>query len=272
MKTALIVVHGWLGDALFASSVAERLIREQQFNAVDYLLGFPQTAPILQCNPFINRVYISSTLGPSPDYSDYASAYDAVFVLPVNDLVEPPTIKYQKACGVRQPTLPFRLQVAIGVEREFVALHAPVIFNGRKNIGICQVWKRHDESFFNTTELESQLATRYNVFPIGSRIGQFDGAQHVSSYVLSAVAAKYMDYVVGAEGGLTNLASGMGTKVIYTTDFTYALFGPQGRHRQYSDPLTRIGPCAFFPSQGHVPLQVDVNYANLFDIITQIVQ
>ena len=55
MRSCLIVCHGYFGDHLFANSIAERLIKENQFDVVDYVIGFPQVLPFFERNPYVNK-------------------------------------------------------------------------------------------------------------------------------------------------------------------------------------------------------------------------
>ena len=56
----LIKTYGFIGDILFASSIAQKL-KEQYGNdcIVDYCIGFPQPYKLLKNNPWIDNVYLS---------------------------------------------------------------------------------------------------------------------------------------------------------------------------------------------------------------------
>lgn len=270
MKKCLIIVTGWLGDSLFASSIAEKLIKENQFNEIDYLIGFPQTKELLENNPFINKVILSNNLGPYPSYNGNEN-YDKIFTLPVNDLIEKPTIKFQKYCGVKNPTDYYNIYTNSKREKQTLELFNKILFNGKKNIGICSTWKTINGDLFDPSNLIEKLKTEFNIFKLGmNNISQFDGANHIEEYNIQATLCKYLDWVVGSEGGLTNLAAGIGTNIIYTTDFTYSLFGPKGRMYQYNNPLERIGPKAFFPTKNHIALDQYINYDNIHNILKEI--
>ena len=62
----LIVTHGFFGDIIFASSIAKKLKEEDQFDEVDYLIGFPQVERLMQNNPHISNVYVSDYPSSSP--------------------------------------------------------------------------------------------------------------------------------------------------------------------------------------------------------------
>jgi ADP-heptose:LPS heptosyltransferase len=269
MRKCLIIVIGWLGDSLFASSIAERLKSENQYDVIDYLIGFPQTQPLLELNPYIDKVHVSPEYGPYPSthYIDL-NEYNDVFRLPVNDLTDPPTIKFQKHCGVRN----IRTEYEVNTLDQYDSIFHSMPKN-RINIGICSTWKDKNEQYYHSDDLIKILEDNkhFNLFKIGlpPTTNQYQGAEISNYYLFTASLCKFCDWVIGSEGGLTNLAAGVGTRVIYTTDFTYGLFGPNGRMYKYQDPLSKIGPRAFFPNKGHIALPPDTNYFDLPEIITK---
>jgi hypothetical protein len=74
MKTALLVAHGFLGDNIFISSVAKKLIEERQFDAVDFMTNFPQMFELLEKNPYLRKVYMADIIGP--ELKHILSGYD----------------------------------------------------------------------------------------------------------------------------------------------------------------------------------------------------
>jgi ADP-heptose:LPS heptosyltransferase len=253
MKTCLINVIGWLGDSLFASSIAERLLSENKFDKIDYLIGFPQTKYFLENNPYINNIFVEKNPTPYPNHSSYYGKYDEIFTLPVNDLKYLPTVKFQKHCGVEN------------TKKEFYLYHSFEKQNFTKPlIGVCSTWKDKNENFRNSVEILEklqQLLPQYEFILLGNNISQFQGANDVDGYIEMAKTMYNCQIVIGTEGGMTNLASGLRTKTICTTDFTNSLFGKNGRLYQYKDWYDRIAPSAFFPNDGHINLAptIDTN-------------
>ena len=62
---------------------------------------------------------------------------------------------------------------------------------------------------------------------------------------------KACDWFIGAEGGLANLASGVGTKTIITGDYVHQLYGWNGVIENNQEP--KLGPKYYFP-EGHYTL------------------
>lgn len=287
MKKILIIVTGWLGDSLFASSIAKKLKEEGKYNQVDYLLGFPQTAPILAQNKYIDNIFVSMHYGAYPVfpatlysfdqniiyrktghkvYSIGAGyeEYDNIVTLPVNDLRDVPTVKFQKACGVENPTTEFDLSYPVSTEIIQEGRDQRFYSRVRKVIGVCQTWKQADESQRDVEELEEELGGyAFSIIKIGSTISQHEGANQVDKYLEMAQLMQVCDFVVGAEGGLLNLAAGLGVPTICATDFSYALFGPNGKLYQYDDYLKRITPSAFFD---RVHTNLDHRLTNNYEI------
>ena len=49
-----------------------------------------------------------------------------------------------------------------------------------------------------------------------------------SKFTFTASLIKNCDFVIGAEGCLTNISSALGVKTIITTDYIHQMFGPKG--------------------------------------------
>lgn len=270
----LIKVHGWIGDTLFSIPIAERLKSEGKADIVDYIIGFPQTKQLLEQNKYIDRVYVSNRIGPMPDNSMDSNGYDIIYTTPVNDYRLPPTIKSQLYCGITTPMLEFNVNTLkeydIIVLDEYSRSVKPLI-------GICTDWKSSASKMHNDYPyyhiLLDRLKSEYDLVSIGAnRLSQYDGASQIERFLYMASLCKRCDFVIGSEGGLTNLASGVGTNVIYTTDFTEWLIGPNGVQFQLTDWIEKSGPRAFFKNANHISIPHDIDYNNLPQIIYDILK
>lgn len=255
-KSALVVVTGWLGDAFFASSIAEQLKLQLEYARVDYLIGFPQTKLMLQNNIFIDTVYVypTQTPYPNPETLLHYSKYHDVFVLPVNDLSELPTIKYQKHCGIKYPVPQFNCSIP-----HYFISSLP---KDKTIIGVSSTWKDYNENYRDVDYIIDELSSKHPdlVFiKLGNNVSQFEGASqdNVLKFYSMLADMKSCEYVIGCEGGMLNFASSLGVKTICATDFTNALFGMNGKMYQYADWEKRITPRAFFPNKGHINLKPD---------------
>ena len=61
---------------------------------------------------------------------------------------------------------------------------------------------------------------------------------------------KFSDGFLGAEGGLCNLAAGVGCRTIITGDFVHQLYGYNGVIKKLKEP--RLGPIHYFKNKQHV--------------------
>ena len=255
-KTALIVVTGWLGDCFFSIPIAQKLKVQKNYMRVDYLVGFPQVEETMRNNIYIDEVYVYPTPTPYPDHIKLKSidAYDDVFVLPVNDLSELPTIKFQKACGIEMTSPQFRAMVSSKYQR--------YVYRGDKNairIGVSSTWKDKNEQYRDVDDIINRLQSKLPnamFIKLGENVSQFEGStpENIRKFNIMLSKMTICDYVIGAEGGMLNFASSLGVKTICATDFTNALFGEHGRLYQYKDWNDRITPRAFFPHEGHINL------------------
>lgn len=267
----LINVVGWLGDAIIAQSAAKILHEENPNVEVDYLIGFPQTSLLLENNPYINKVIISSTYGYKPDSSIYESSYDIIYTLKPYDGSNPLSIFHQINCGVKNPILSYKVYTIDELDNQ-VKRELDELNNGKPNIGICLTWKSDKLEIYDPTPLISELNQDYNLFSIGKPPTE---SQHHSAcspqphieYAYNASLCKNLDLVIGSEGGLTNLAAGSGGRVLYTTDFTQYLAGPSGSHYQNPNPINILGPKSYFPDGNHIPLPYDITPPHYIDTI-----
>ena len=67
-----------------------------------------------------------------------------------------------------------------------------------------------------------------------------------------ASVLKYAQFFIGAEGGLANVAAGVGCRTVLTSDFVHQLYGPKGCLKRIPEP--KLGPRYYFPDEGHIDL------------------
>jgi len=290
MRSCLIVCHGYFGDHLFANSIAEHLVNENQYGIIDYVVGFPQVLPFFERNPYIRNTTITS-VGPSPRIPNNTHIYDKVFRLgPINRKV-PPTVEMQLSCGVNNPTPQFYVNTNPELDKLVVDTY------GKKNdlvIAIMNGWK--ERSFLytkneytrgidvpnlgyggahrNTDYIIAELEKRYSSIRVGPDkkfINQFSLEYDGPSLDLTASILKYCDVFVGAEGGLANLAYAVGTKTIITGDFVHQLYGPNGVLQKLDEP--KIGPVHYGDIVGkHVSLDPYLKDTEVVEHIFNILQ
>lgn len=294
MRTCLITCHGYFGDHLFANSIAEKLITEDQFDAVDYVIGFPQVMPFFQRNPFVRNVFIFE-VGPSPrKVPNNIKEYTKHFILgPIHREI-PPAMEMQLLCGVKTPSPEFKIvtnpDIDNFIREEFVEVRSqtslPILalMNNWKPKTFLfteeQYWEGIDVpnlgyggSHRDTDYIISKLREIYpNVFVgVPAEVNQFDINYVETTLDLTASILKHCDYFIGAEGGLANLAYAVGTRTILTSDFVHQLYGPNGVLQKLQEP--KLGPRHYDLSQNkHVdlnPYLTDDQVANqIIDIIS----
>jgi hypothetical protein len=266
---ALIECIGFIGDNLFASSIAKKL-KEQGYAEVDLKLSIAQPFELLKLNPSIDNVFLYEQI----EYSKYSR----VFTLQPINRRETPTIQLQQQCGVLEPSSDYIIYTNPALD----AYTAPLLKHtseGRKLVAHMANW---EEKTFGYTEKEYQRGVdipnlgyggrRRNInfiiqelskdetlylIPVGMPVGfnqrevALDG---VSNYTLTASVVKACDWFIGAEGGLANLAAGVGTKTIITGDYVHQLYGKNGVIEKNEEP--KLGPKYYFP-EGHYTLDPD---------------
>jgi ADP-heptose:LPS heptosyltransferase len=263
---ALIQCVGFIGDNLFASSIPDKL-KQQGYSKVDLQLSIAQPLELLKLNPNIDNVFLYEKI----DYNDYSK----VFNLQPIHRKETPTIQLQQQCGVLQPSSDYKIYTNPAQDAYVIPLlkHAA---EGRKLVAYMSNWvektfgfteeeykkgvdvpnlgyggRRRDTGFI--VEELSKDDTLY-LLPVGMPAGfnqrevVLDG---VSNYTLTTSMIKACDWFIGAEGGLANLAAGVGTKTIITGDYVHQLYGWNGVIERNQEP--KLGPKYYFP-EGHYTL------------------
>lgn len=273
MNRILIIVEGYIGDCLFASSVASRLVHEsiehnQEVPEVDYAIQVFQPYELLLNNKDIMRVWL-----PWEEFD--TSTFDAVYTLGQVYQDQAATIQYQLRCGVKQPTLGYTVFTNPRYDHVSSINIRNLRYTSRKVVAVQMNWKERTFGFTrdeyanapnhpmgygrrrrDTDRIVKQLAERFTLIFVGFEDGvpqsEAGGLYTTALFSQTASIIKHCDYMVGAEGGLTNLAAGVGTKTIITGDFIHQVYGPRGSVRPYAHPM--MGPRVYFPHDGHVTL------------------
>ena len=265
----LIKVTGFIGDTLFSTSVARQIKRDRGFTGlVDYKIPVYQPYELLQLDNNINRVFL-----PNEDVDE--SIYDVVHTLPPCTQEDPPTIQYQKHCGIEDLDPSFDVNVPVNSVEVVEDMMKPYRSNGRKIVAWQANW---EEKSFGFTEEEyirgedvpnfgyggrrreieyivQKLSKVYNMIMVGfpPTVKQNDvGLLTTGIFTHTAAILKCCDYMVGGESGLINLAAGIGTKTIITGDYVHQLYGWNGVMRKLKEP--KLGPEFYFGGEKHKSL------------------
>lgn len=278
----LIITCGFFGDIIFASSLAEKL--QSQYNHIDYLIGFPQIYRLINNNPFINNVFISSIPGPFPINSniDYSIYNHIIKLQPLNYLVTP-CEEFQQFAGIKNPTSEYKVYT----QPEYDEI-AQNLIQDLKNqykkpvVGLMSNWE--SKTYLFTKEqyelgidipnlgyggkhrdinyIINELQKHFTLYPLG--VGNLNQQQtlympeeDVKSLLFEASILKYCDAFIGTDGGLATIAAGVGTKTIITGDFNLQLYGWNGVLKKIEDP--KLGPIHYFPNNDHVVLDPYLN-------------
>jgi hypothetical protein len=296
MKKVLIKTYGFIGDILFASSVAEKLHQQYDNVEVDFCIGFPQPYKLLQNNPYINQVFLSKHKGPRVTIPDSIQEKDYTDIYEQTESLHnvQPTVLFQEHCRIENTTPEFTIYTEEcfdrGVQYE-LAIHNT---NKLKIVGYVANWNSNTVRYTkeeylqgllnpqlvlahthtNTRDTDyiiNQLSKEFLMIPLGysKEVTQYHGAlETVADYTNQASIIKCCDLVIGQEGGMTNLAAGVGTRCAITTDFMNALYGPKGIMRQLNS--IQLGPKNLFPNRDHIhfdPYSTDEEILNIIKSI-----
>ena len=260
----LIKNIGFIGDNLFATSVAKKLrFKYYGLCEIDMLLSVAQPFELISNDPNINNVYLEI---PNKEY-------DIIYQLNPINRQSTPCEQFQIQCNVEDPSPKFKIYTNPTLD-EYVK-HCFKNKGDRKVVAWLSNWE--ERSFLFTEEeykrgidvpnlgyggkhrnipyIINELSKNDNIILV--EVGKPNGTNQlntdistVSEYSLTASIIKNCNYFIGAEGGLANLAAGVGTKTILTSDFVHQLYGWNGVIEKCQEP--KLGPKYYFDS--HIDL------------------
>lgn len=258
----LIQCTGFIGDNLFASSIAKKLHEQDSEAEVDYIITLPQPLLLFQQNPYIRNVYTNNSVD--------RSQYDKVYVMPHVDQSRPATIQFQEVAEIKNPSLEFDVytipEFDESVKKQLETIRRP----GTPLVAWMTSWK--DKAYATTPDMYwkqnyhggphrdidkmvANLEKEFTMIPVGFPCGvsqTIPETMNPELYAFTASVIKQCDWMLGAEGGLTNLSCAVGTRTIITTCFIEQLYGRSGHIKQI--PLPQMGPAVYYPNGGHTHL------------------
>ncbi len=281
----LVRTMGFIGDNIFATPIAKKLKEKYGEDCVvDFHISILAPFELIHNSPYIDNVYMAA-----PD----ESGYDIVHTLNPIHRKETPIIQLQKQCGIENPTSDYEVYTNSSTD----ALIHQVFSQYRKDDNILiAVQLNWEEKTFIFTEEEYEkgidvpglgyggkhrdvnfILTELNknpnfvLIPVGKPNGynqKVTDVSCVSELTLTTSVIKECDYFIGTEGGLSNIAAGVGTKTILTGDFVHQLYGWNGVIEKNEEP--QLGPTFYFPEFGHVTLNPYLSDEEVVNNISEI--
>ena len=267
MQKILIKCTGFIGDILFASSIAKKLKEQNKECTVDYSIPVPQPLELLYNNPYIDNVFLDSNINESD--------YERVIVTPLVDQSITPPRQFQQAAGIEDVDDMFEVYTNPAYDYLAEQMYSEYKSKGIKVVTWLSNWE--ERSFLFTEQqykagvdvpnlgyggsrrdikyIVSNLNDKYTMVNVGfpNGVNQFStGLNTAATYSFTASLIKASDYFIGAEGGLANLAAGVGTNTILTSDFVHQLYGWNGVISKIKEP--KLGPKFYFGEDKHANL------------------
>ena len=284
MQKILIKCTGFIGDILFASSIAKKLKEQSKECTVDYSIPVPQPLELLYNNPYIDNVFLDSNINESD--------YERVIVTPLVDQSVTPPRQFQQAAEIEDVDDMFKVYTNPAYDYLAEQTFSDAKRKGIKVVTWLSNWE--ERSFLFTEEqykagidvpnlgyggshrdinyIVSNLNDNYAMLEVGfsNGVNQFStGLNTAATYSFTASLIKASDYFIGAEGGLANLAAGVGTKTIITGDFVHQLYGWNGVIKQIKEP--KLGPEFYFGKDNHITLNPYLTDTEVLNKIKQII-
>jgi len=280
----LVKTIGFIGDNLFATSVAKKL-KEKYGNecVVHFQISILTPFELICNNPFIDKVFL---------LDEETKNYDKTYQLHPIHRRETPTEQFQKMCEIEDISYDYQVYTNTTIDELISKRFSEYRQAGYKTIAVQQNWE--EKSFLFTEEeynrgidvpnlgyggkrrninfIVNSIDKVNNVIliPVGKSNGYNQLSSDISSvseFTLTASIIKNCDYFIGSEGGLSNLAAGVGTKTIITGDFVHQLYGWNGVIEKNEEP--KLGPKYYFNDVVHVTLNP---YITDEEVVKQIIQ
>lgn len=290
----LVIVNGFFGDIAFSTSIARKLKQEKQYDIVDYLIGLPQMTELLENDSNIDRVFVSAVPSPYPQVSFDINNYDKVIQVNQMHFEIPPPTQMQISAGVSDPDSAYFLFT----NPEYDEIAQEAVSQIKKEHGkpvVCVLSNWEERSFLFTQEeyargidipnlgyggkhrnvqfIVDELSKHLSLLEVGfpSNTSQL-ATTHLpntsqKSLLFECSLMKHSDAFIGAEGGLCNLAAGVGCRTIITSDFTHQLYGWNGVLRKIEKP--KLGPIHYFPYSKHIELDPYLTDQQVIDSILE---
>lgn len=283
----LVKTIGYIGDNLFATSVAKKLKEKYSDDCeVHFQISILTPFELMYNDPAIDRVFL---LG------EPVEEYDLVYQLSPINRSETPTIQFQRECEITDLSSEYRIYTNSALDALVSKRFIEYKNAGYKTIAVQQNW---EERSFIFTEKEYELGNnvpnlgyggkRRNInfivnaidnfknviiIPVGKPNGYDQRTSDISSvseFTLTASVIKNCDFFIGSEGGLSNLAAGVGTRTIITGDFVHQLYGWNGVIEKNEEP--KLGPKYYFPDLGHIELNPYITDEEVVQQISELIQ
>jgi hypothetical protein len=278
-----------IGDLIFCSSVAKKLKQTNPNCIIHYDVNYMQPIELLINNPYIDGVY----------YKESADIeYDVVYHIMNDDVstlspYESAVAQFQRMCGIKDCDDTFEVftnpQLDYSIKRSMEELVE--IGDWSENlikVGYQSDWNRKSFLFTEEDYVKAEGgedgtgygAGQRNVFDIincleldatimlfalglDDKISKnYPAINTTSKFSFTSSLIKNCDYVIGAEGCITNISSALGTPTIITTDYIHQMFGPRGitwqqnggdiNNLETREPF--LGPLKYFPTGQHTHL------------------
>jgi len=282
----LVKTIGFIGDNIFASSIAKKLMEKHGNDCqVDFQISILAPFELMFNNPYIDDVYYSEC---------DESVYNVIHQLKPINRKSTPIEQFQIQCGIENVDTDYNVYTNKSTDK--LVKDAFSSYKNEKNILVAVQTNWEEKSFLFTEEeyntgidvpnlgyggkrrninhILETLNKNDNVLliPVGKPNG-FDQKTSeitaVSELTLTASVIKNCDYFIGAEGGLSNIAAGLGIKTIITGDFVHQLYGWNGVIEKNEEP--KLGPKFYFPEFGHVTLNPYISDDEVIEEIKKLI-
>jgi len=189
MQKILIKCTGFIGDILFASSIAKKLKEQNKECTVDYSIPVPQPLELLYNNPYIDNVFLDSNINEAD--------YEIINVIPLVDQSITPPRQFQQAAGIEDVDDMFEVYTNPAYDYLAEQMYSEYKSKGIKVVTWLSNWE--ERSFLFT---EQQYKAGVDVPNL-----RYGGSRRDIKYIVSNLNDKYTMVNVGFPNGVNQFST-----------------------------------------------------------------
>jgi hypothetical protein len=268
----LIINIGFIGDSLFAASLAENC-KKNGYDRVDLLIGFPQTFDLLKLNPHIDNVYQSDVIGAYPGVDNLPAGcdtgvYDVIYPTAHSRFSEKFLDTYNRTLSLPNLDYSFNLYLP---EMEFEMDHK------KPKLAFHTDWDKRSFQK-NGAPRDSEFIIRnltdyYDVYRVGANSHFEYDTDKSYKFLIECGFISKCDLFFGFPGGMHWVAAGTGIPTVTTSEHMMSHFKSTGDFKGSTlGDFKRdfmLHASHHFPNQDHTLLEPEVGD---LDIITYLIE
>lgn len=267
MKSILLVSHGFLGDGILAGSLAVNC-KNNGYDRVDMLIGFPQILQLLKNNQLIDNVYIES-IGSHPAIPNWIldNNYDVIYTIDHLVFNERPIDTFNKTVKLDTLNYSYKLYVPEADLNND---------NDKLNLAFQADWINRsygpNNTHRNVNYILDKLSQKYNIFFVGGDTHYNINEETPITFLKHCSLIQYCDLFFGYPGGMHWVAGGVNTPTVCTSEHVVLHYTNNGEFKdnafnEFCDQWM-VHTSKHFKDQHHILLEPYISDDDIIKYLT----